>query len=78
MFFIGVDKNYDDGLSLAAALWKRSTVLYEMKRIGQCLDDVKLCIKEKLPESLRLFFILLKRISPIFNILEFTLKLDYF
>ncbi|XP_065226912.1 SET and MYND domain-containing protein 4-like [Planococcus citri] len=48
------DTNYDDGITLALALWNRSEVLFDMKKYHLCLDDVKLAMQEKLPKNLKL------------------------
>lgn len=48
-----VDKSTDVCLSLALALWGRSTVFYQLGKMNYCLEDLKLCLKEKIPDNLR-------------------------
>lgn len=39
---------------LALALWNRSAIFYERKKMLYCLDDIKLSLRERLPDNLRL------------------------
>lgn len=44
----------DDGHSLALALWGRSAIFYERRQMLRCLEDVKLSLRQRLPQELRL------------------------
>ncbi|RZF38510.1 hypothetical protein LSTR_LSTR006105 [Laodelphax striatellus] len=47
----GADKSIDNGLSIAYALWDRSGVLLEQSKFDLALSDIRLALKEKLPDS---------------------------
>lgn len=46
-------KRGESDRSLALALWRRSDIFYERKQMLYCLDDVRLSLREKLPEKWR-------------------------